>query len=66
MLSFTALKYKNKGSASPKSSVDIQSNIAVIKKDLGNIQVRINVLDGIAIICCCYYYYYYYYYYYTY
>jgi hypothetical protein len=51
MLSFTALKYKNKGTAGPKNSVNMQGGIAVIKKDLGGIRVRINVLDGMAVIC---------------
>jgi hypothetical protein len=32
MLSFTALKYKNRGTAGSKSGVDMQGGIAVIKK----------------------------------
>jgi hypothetical protein len=48
MLSFTALKYKNKGTTGPKSSVNMQDSMAVIKKDLGSMQVRINVLGGMA------------------
>jgi hypothetical protein len=50
MLSFTALKYKNESTAGLKSSVDMQGGIAVIKKDLGGMQVRINVLGGMAVI----------------
>jgi hypothetical protein len=51
MLSFTALKYKNRGTASLKSGVDMQGGMAVIKKDLGGMRVRINVLGGMAVIC---------------
>jgi hypothetical protein len=52
MLSFIALKRKNRGAAGPKSGVDMQGGIAVIKKDLGGMRVRINVLGGMAVICC--------------
>jgi hypothetical protein len=51
MLSFTASKYKNGGTAGPKSGVDMQGGMAVIKKDLGGMRVRINVLGGMAVIC---------------
>jgi hypothetical protein len=51
MLSFTASKYKNGGTAGPNSGVDMQSGMAVIKKDLGGMRVRINVLGGMAVIC---------------
>jgi hypothetical protein len=51
MLSFTASKYKNGGTAGPKSGVDVQGGMAVIKKDLGGMRVRINVLGGMAVIC---------------
>jgi hypothetical protein len=51
MLSFTASKYKNRGTAGPKSDVDMQGGMAVIKKDLGGMRVRINVLGGMAVIC---------------
>jgi hypothetical protein len=51
ILSFTALKYKNRGTAGPKSGVNMQGSMAVIKKDLGGMRVRINVLGGMAVIC---------------
>jgi hypothetical protein len=41
ILSFTALKCKNRGTAGLKSGVDMQ----------GGIRVRINVLGGMAVIC---------------
>jgi hypothetical protein len=54
MLSFTASKCKNEGTAGLKSGVDMQGGMAVIKKDLGGMRVRINVLGGMAVICRLY------------
>jgi hypothetical protein len=51
MMGEAASKYKNRGTAGPKSSVDMQGGMAVIKKDLGGMRVRINVLGGMAVIC---------------
>jgi hypothetical protein len=54
MSRFTASKCKNKGTAGPKSGVDMQGGMAVIKKDLGGMRVRIYVLGGMAVICRIY------------